>query len=258
MFSKSTTKTTLALIPYLNCEPFYQGLDALDFDVVREVPRELGRLAEEGAPTCGPLAVADYLRLRDRLDPLGDFGIAAEGPVHSVLLFARREMGQLSGARVSLTAESSTSAALVRLLLQRRYALQGVRFTREEDASDDARLLIGDRALAAASDGLESFPYVYDLGEEWHAWQSLPFVFARWVVSKDVPEDDRARIRQALENSLATWEQRVPEIAARRGAAVRLDEDGVREYLGALRYRLGPLEEHAERTFGLLLSEMDS
>jgi chorismate dehydratase len=258
MFSKSTTKTTLALIPYLNCEPFYAGLDALDFDVVREAPRELGRLAEEGLSTCGPLAVADYLRLRDRLDPLGDFGIAAEGPVHSVLLFARREIRRLSGARVGLTVESSTSAALVRLLLERRYALEGVRFVRGEDLHDDARLLIGDRALAAASEGLEDFPFVYDLGEEWHGWQALPFVFARWVVSKDVPEEDRARIRDAIEASLASWERRVPEIAARRGPAVHLDEDGVRAYLGGLRYRLGPIEELAERTFADLLEEMES
>jgi chorismate dehydratase len=258
MFSKSTTKTTLALIPYLNCEPFYAGLDALDLDVVREVPRELGRLAEAGMPTCGPLAVADYLRLRDRLDPLGDFGIAAEGPVHSVLLFARREIRRLAGAQVGLTVESSTSAALVRLLLTRRYGLDGVRFTRGEGADDAARLLIGDRALAAASEGLDDFPFVYDLGEEWHGWQALPFVFARWVVSKDVPDEERRAIREAIEASLASWEDRVPEIAARRGAAVHLDEDGVREYLAGLRYRLGPIEELAERTFGDLLAESES
>lgn len=258
MFSRSTTKTTLALIPYLNCEPFYAGLDALDFDVVREVPRELGRLAEAGMATCGPMAVADYLRLRDRFDPLGDFGIAAEGAVHSVLLFARREIGNLSGARVSLTAESSTSAALVRLLLEQRYALEGVRFVRDEDESDVARLLIGDRALRAASEGLEDFPFVYDLGQEWHGWQALPFVFARWVVSKDVPEEDRRLIRATIEASLASWEDRVPEIAARRGPSVHLDEDGVREYLGTLRYRLGPVEDLAERIFGDLLSGMES
>jgi chorismate dehydratase len=256
MFSKSTTKTTLALIPYLNCEPFYEGLSALDFEIVREVPRELGRLAEAGVATCGPMAVADYLRLRDRLDPLGDFGIASEGAVHSVLLFARREIRRLSGAQVGLTVESSTSAALVRLLLEQRYALEGVRFRRGEDAGDAARLLIGDRALRAASEGLEDFPFVYDLGEEWHAWQALPFVFARWVVAKEVPDEDRRRIEDTIAASLATWEDRIADIAARRGDEVGLDEEGVHEYLLGLRYRLGPVEELALETFGTLLSEM--
>jgi chorismate dehydratase len=256
MFSKSTTKTTLALIPYLNCEPFYGGLSALDFDVVRQVPRELGRLAESGIATCGPLAVADYLRLKDRLEPLGDFGIASEGAVHSVLLFSQREIRRLGGAQVGLTVESSTSAALVRLLLERRYALEGVRFVRGEDEGDTARLLIGDRALLAASDGLDDFPFVYDLGEEWNSWQALPFVFARWVVSKDVPDEDRRRIEEALEASLETWEDRIAEIAARRGGEVGLDEEGVLAYLRGLRYRLGPIEDMAERTFGELLAEM--
>lgn len=255
MSSKSTTKTTLALIPYLNCEPFYAGLDALDFDVVREVPRELGRLAERGVPTCGPMAVADWFRLKDRFEPLGSFGIASEGPVYSVLFFAKREIHRLSGACVGLTTESSTSAAMIRLLLERRYGLGDVRFERGEHPDDEGRLLIGDRALAAASTGLDHFPFVYDLGEEWYGWQGLPFVFARWVVSKDVPAEDRARIEAAIDASLATWEDRLADITARRGDDVGLDEEGIREYLANFHYRLGPLEALGEQTFESLLNE---
>ncbi len=257
MSSKSTTKTTLALIPYLNCEPFYGGLDALDLDVVREVPRELGRLAERGVPTCGPMAVADWFRLKDRYEPLADFGISAEGAVHSVLFFAKHEIHRLGGARVGLTAESSTSAAMIRLLLSRKYGLDGVRYERGEHEDDAGRLLIGDKALVAASEGLDDFPFVYDLGEEWYGWQGLPFVFARWTVSKDVPAEDRARIAAAVGASLDAWEDRVPEIAARRGDALGLDEDGIREYLSTFRYRLGPLEVLGEQTFESMLTERE-
>lgn len=256
MSSKSTTRTTLALIPYLNCEPFYAGLDALDLEIVREVPRELGRLADAGAASCGPMAVVDWFRLRDRFEPLGDLGIACEGPVSSVLLFARREIQRLSGARVGLTAESSTSAALVRLLLDHRYALEGVRYERGESEADDARLLIGDRALAAASTGFEDFPFVYDLGEEWLGWQALPFVYARWVVAKEVPADERRRIETAIEASLDTWESRIGEIAARRGPELHLDQEGVHDYLATFRYRIGPVEALGEQTFESLLREL--
>jgi len=255
MPSKSTTRTTLALIPYLNCEPFYDGLDRLGFDVVHEVPRELGRLADSGVATCGPMAVADTFRLRDRFEPLGDFGISCEGPAHSVLLFARREIGNLGGGRIGLTEESSTSARLVRMLLEQRYGLSA-NFERGESSHDAARLLIGDRALRAAGEGLEDFPFVYDLGEEWFGWQALPFVFARWVVSREIPEEDRVRIRETIEASLDTWEDRVGEITARRGDDLDLDEKGIHRYLSTFRYRLGPVEALGEQAFEARLNEM--
>ncbi|GJM45047.1 MAG: hypothetical protein DHS20C21_18890 [Gemmatimonadota bacterium] len=257
MSSKPTTKTTLALIPYLNCEPFYAGLDDLDFEIVREVPRELGRLADAGMATCGPMAVVDWFRLRDRFDLLGDFGIACEGPAHSVLLFSRRQIRDLGGARIGLTTESSTSVQLLRLILERQHGLADVTYERAESDDDDARLLIGDAALVAASRGQEDFPFVYDLGEEWLGWQALPFVFARWVVAKEVPADDRQLIEATIEVSLANWRLRVLEIAARRGEPFDLDAKGVLRYLSTFRYRIGAVEALGEQSFESMLKEMD-
>jgi chorismate dehydratase len=259
MSSKSTTgtPTTLALIPYLNCEPFYAGVKELGLEIVHQPPRALGRLAAQGVPTCGVMAVADVFTLRGRYEPLGDLGIACEGPAHSVLLFARREIARLARCRVGLTHESSTSARLVKLILERKYGAEGIAFERGEQPGDDGRLLIGDSALRAACHGLDGFPFVYDLGEEWYGWQGLPFVFARWVVSREVPEEDRRRILDSLESSLDGWPERLSEIAARRGPEFDLDEDGVREYLETFRYRIGPLEAMGERTFEGLLAEED-
>jgi chorismate dehydratase len=255
MSSKSTTKTTLALIPYLNCEPFYAGIDELDFEVVREHPRRLGQLAEEGVATGGPMAVADWFRLRDRFDPLGDFGIACEGPAHSVLFFSRQPIERLSGGRIGLTSESSTSVQLLRFILEQKHFQEGLEYSRELGPKDDGRLVIGDEALRAAGEGLDGFPFVYDLGQEWHGWRALPFVFARWVVSKDVPEDDRQMLADCVEKSLSGWELRIPEIAARRGREFELDGRGVKHYLSTFTYRLGPIEELGLRTFEEMLQE---
>ena len=255
MSSKSTTKTTLALIPYLNCEPFYAGIDDLDFEVVREHPRRLGQLAEEGVATGGPMAVADWFRLKDRFDLLGDFGIACEGPAHSVLFFTRQPIERLSGGRVGLTSESSTSVRLLQMVLERKHFQEGLEYSRELTPEDDGRLLIGDEALRAAGDGLDGYPFVYDLGQEWHGWRALPFVFARWVVSKDVPEEDRQTIIDSLERSLSGWELRIPEIAARRGREFDLDGQGVRQYLSTFIYRVGPVEELGQRSFLEMLEE---
>ncbi len=257
MSSKSTTKTTLALIPYLNCEPFYRGLADLDFEVVREPPRQLGALAEAGADTCGPMAVADWFRLKDRYDLLGDFGIACEGPAHSVLLFSKVEPKRLAGKRVGLTSESSTSVRLLQLILEVRHGLEGVEYTRDLSGDVDARLVIGDEALRAATEGFDDYPFVCDLGEEWWGWQAIPFVFARWVVAKGVSADERALIERTIADSLDEWRLHVPEIAARRGPEVGLDGEGVLEYLSTFRYRIGPIEDIGQRTFEDLLKELD-
>jgi len=256
MSSRSTTKTTLALIPYLNCEPFYQGLEDLDLEVVHEVPRELGKLAASGVATCGPMAVADWFRLRDRYDLLEDFGIACEGPAHSVLLFSKRTIGTLGGARIGLTTESSTSVLLLRALLAGKYGLADVTYERGAAEGADARLMIGDEALRAASEGPEDYPFVYDLGEEWHGWQALPFVFARWVVAREVPEEERARIAAAIARSLDGWKLRVPEISSRRGREFGLDGEGVLRYLSTFRYRIGPVEQLGEQTFEAMAAEL--
>jgi len=255
MSSKSTTRTTLALIPYLNCEPFYDDIDRLGFEIVYEPPSRLGALARSGAATCGPMAVADWFAVRDRYDLLGDFGIACEGPAHSVLLFAKKPIDRLGGSRVGLTSESSTSVRLVRVLLERRYGCASIEFTRALGERDDARLLIGDQALVAAGEGLGGFPFVYDLGQEWHGWQALPFVFARWVVSKDVCEDDRRRIEESIGRALDGWEDRLAEITARRGDEFGLDEEGIHDYLSTFRYRIGPIEALGEQTFESLCGE---
>jgi chorismate dehydratase len=145
----------------------------------------------------------------------------------------------------------------LRLLLEKRFTLEGLRYERGASRDDDARLLIGDAALRAASERDEAFPFVYDLGEEWYAWQSVPFVFARWVVSKDLALEERARITSRLSASLDSWEDRVSDIASRRGEELGMDEEAIREYLSSFAYRLGPLEILGEETFENLLAELD-
>ena len=42
-------------------------------------------------------------------------------------------------------------------------------------------LFIGDHALRAEATG--DYPFLYDLGELWHSFTGLPFVFALWQVN---------------------------------------------------------------------------
>src|SRR5690349_2398889 len=178
-----STATVAARIPYANAAPFYALWHDAPFAVRNLVPRELGREAEAGNVDLGLMAAGDYLRLRDRFELLAPMGVAARGPVHSVLLFSRRPAAALANALVSVTPETSTSIRLLRLLLEARRGLTDMRFVRGlEPAQADALLLIGDTAMRTRRRPPEGFVHTLDLGEDWLEWTGLPFVYAVWVV----------------------------------------------------------------------------
>src|SRR3989449_7214624 len=91
--SRLTSATVAARIPYANAAPFYALWAEAPFAVRNLVPRELGREAEAGTVDLGLMATADFLRLGDRFELLGPFGVATRGAVQSVLLFSRRPAG---------------------------------------------------------------------------------------------------------------------------------------------------------------------
>ena len=74
------TKTMLARVPYLNCAPFFHGLEADQMiEWVDLPPRRLGAEAEAGQLLGGPMALADYLRLHDRFECSGMHKCGAHG-----------------------------------------------------------------------------------------------------------------------------------------------------------------------------------
>ncbi|MHC4896175.1 MAG: MqnA/MqnD/SBP family protein, partial [Planctomycetota bacterium] len=93
---------------------------------------------------------------------------------------------------VALDVGSETSVALLKILLNREMDLSGIRFrrieptTRLDELQDDLVLLIGNAGLTADPGGRQ----VTDLGEAWHQWTGLPFVFALWLIAPDVDPDE--------------------------------------------------------------------
>src|SRR5213592_4533509 len=107
--SRLTTTTVAARIPYANAAPFYALWADAPFAVRNLAPRELGREAEAGGVDLGLMASGDFLRLRDRFELVSLLGVAARGPVQSVILFSRRPAKALGGGVISVTPETSTS-----------------------------------------------------------------------------------------------------------------------------------------------------
>jgi len=267
----------VAHIPYLNSVPYYAGVSESGLEMVDLHPRALGQAAAEGSIDAGLMSIADTFATPD-FEPLGDLGIALDGPAHSVLLFSAEPVQRLSGTTLGITGETSTSYPLLRLLLEDCYGIRPaayVRRTDEEAPGDSGVLLIGDAALRRAKrSGLEPgsieysgepfrlenadpfkepFPYVLDLAAAWKVWQGLPFVFARWMVRRDVDIDARGELLElltkTLEGNLRRLNQLAPEHAARAG----LSEHGAFAYLMGFTYQFGSAGEASIETFRDLL-----
>ena len=167
--------------------------------------------------------------------------IAARRRVRSVLLLATRPLAALR--TVAVDASSTTSVALLRILLARRFGAHPEFVPRAADATamlrdHDAALLIADAALTASAPGVEA----HDLATLWAEWTGLPFVFALWVVRDGV---DAPGLEAALLDSRAEGLENLPalvsEFSARPGWP---GGPALTAYLSELlHYALGPEEE---------------
>jgi chorismate dehydratase len=179
-------------IAFANCTPIFTALEQLrphlDYHLVPGVPSALNRLLATGVIDLCPSSSVEYVKQAGQYVILPELSISSIGPVKSVLLFSRFPLTELDGVVIGLTGESDTSVILLNIILSRFLGFRN-RYERtlgEPDSSFQqypALLLIGDKAMKAAQG--ESLPYVYDLGELWHRYTGLPFVFAFWLVRRD-------------------------------------------------------------------------
>jgi len=238
-------------ISYLNSQPFYPLLG--EHRLVAMPPRELGRLAERGEIDAGIMATADYLTLENRYEPAADLGIANHEEVRSILLYSRRPMDQLEGARIGVTEETSTSICLMRLLLEvRDGTVPGAYVRGLEDG--DAFLTIGNPALRSRRHPPAGFSYSYDLASEWWRWKKLPFVFALWVIKRTVPADEKGAFRELLERSFTQGMSELDAIAARHAGELGTAEE-LSSYLRNFHYRLGAEEKRGLEEFRRLVRD---
>lgn len=254
--SRLTTATVAARIPYANAAPFYALWADAPFAVRNLVPRELGREAEAGSVDLGLMATGDYLRLRDRFELASPaMGVATRGAVQSVLLFSRRPANALAGALISVTPETSTSIRLLRLLLDVRRGLAGVRYVRGlEPAQADALLMIGDQAMRMRQKRPEGFTHTLDLGSDWLEWTGLSFVYAVWAVRTALEVGVKADLGAFLESSLAAGLADLPAVARQQTGPGWTPEE-TEAYLRRFHYRLGPEDLVGMERFEALVAE---
>jgi chorismate dehydratase len=197
-------------IEYANCTPLFtaltSGCDCADYNFITGVPARLNTLLANGDIDLCPSSSIEYGKAFEKYCLLPDLSISSIGPVKSVLLFSSIPLEQLGNRSIGLTTESATSVALLKIILSRQFGFTNdfsctsLPFPAALD-SFAGLLLIGDAALRAAAQG--NGYYVYDLGELWYAFTGLPFVFALWIVRRDVAIAKSSEILALSEKLLA-------------------------------------------------------
>jgi len=241
-------------IKYANCTPIFTALashfDCSGYRFVDGVPAQLNAMLRSGAIDLSPSSSIEYAMAHEQYCLLPELSISAIGAVKSVFLFSRVPVEELDGCSIALSAESDTSVNLLKVLLSRKYGLQNS-FERTSLPLAEALklypglLLIGDSALKGAASGAGF--HCYDLGELWHAFTGLPFVFALWIVRRDAAKAKHAGLAVLARDLIAAKKLAYgsyPEIAAGCPEREWIGEAELVDYWNTISYEL--TEAHLE------------
>ena len=162
---------------------------------------------------------------------------------------------------LALDEGSRTSAALVRILLQKQYGLRPELRPLPideswQDADADAVLIIGDRAMNPLHDN--QFQLEIDLGQWWHELTGAPFVFAMWAARGGIDADQLTIIDDRLSGSRDAGLAASDEIARTESESYGLTlQQGVDYFQKYLHFTLGVAERKALSRFRKLAVDMD-
>ncbi|MDR3566879.1 MAG: menaquinone biosynthesis protein [Syntrophobacteraceae bacterium] len=255
----------LGRIDFLNVLPIYHALEAgmveNPFEIIAGDPARLNDLCAGAELDISPVSSIEYARRAELYQIVPEISISSAGEVKSVLLLSRMPVEGLTGKRVLLSSKSQTSVGLLKVLCMRygvtpKFETGSCLECFVESERPDACLAIGDEALRLAASGL--YPHVLDLGAAWLKWTGLPFVFAVWVVRRDVVRDKSAQLPRAIEALLSSkrWGlaniSRICEVAAQTGLMQAREFE---EYYRCLQYELNEPEKRGLELFYTSLVE---
>ncbi|TVM35891.1 menaquinone biosynthetic enzyme MqnA/MqnD family protein [Oceanidesulfovibrio marinus] len=261
------TKISMKLgrIGYLNVLPIYEPIESgdpdvlgdLDFEIVSGPPSYLNDRMAAGELPISSMSSVEYGRRHEQYLLIPDLGIGSRGPVQSVLLLSRKPIKELNGGGILVSAQTHTSATLLRMLLADHYGLDSLRYTTgnatavlESGERPQAILCIGDEALTLRRH--PDYPVRLDLGEAWREWTGLPFIFGLWGVSRKAFQEQPAQLRAAARALLASKRAgvaKLPSLLPAVSQTTGMTVDELTDYFAGLVYDLGPEELDGLRAF---------
>ena len=185
-------KIKVGVVNYLNTKPLLYGLQRPPvnekIELVAAYPAKLADMLINNEIDVGLIPVAAIPELSSWFI-VGDHCIGTEGEIASVCLFSEVPMNEIK--KVYLDYQSRSSVALLQWLMKEYWGIDPeIIHARDESYRDEikgttAGLVIGDRALEQR----RISTFIHDLGSEWRAITGLPFVFAAWVSTRQLPDD---------------------------------------------------------------------
>ncbi len=189
---------------------------------------------ESGIVSTALMSVVDYQESQRELFLLPAGMIGCDGPTLTVRIYSKVPPTEISV--VHGDTDSHTSVVLAQVILAQRYG-RSVRMLSHAAHEGDHRggpetmLLIGDKVVNAAPDSNE-YRYQLDLGEEWKALTGLPFVFAMWMMRRDMVDMELAQmLAEARAQGAAMTERLLDRHCAEKGWPRDLARQYFTEYL---------------------------
>ena len=246
---------TIGRVVDLNFEPFYidmvrRGIVLQDVSL-KDVPQAL----RDGEISAGPVSLVDSFSLEDICLPVAGFCLSASDKAGSNLLYSKKPIEELSGAVIAAASADSTTRKLFQVLLAQKYMGNADHFVAMPD-EHDAFVISGDDALRRRR-GARGYGHRYDLGEEWHAMTSLPFVFARWMARKELSEEDTLLVEDTLYVGLEDGVDSLFHLADPKDHLLMMARDIV-DYIIGYRYFVGLSERKSIDLFKEYLAKLPS
>jgi chorismate dehydratase len=236
----------IGAVGFMNTLPLAEGLERHlpGAVILRTTPARIADDLEAGALDVGLVPVA-ALAANPSWKIVPGLGIAAEGPVRSVLLLSRVPAHRIR--RLVLDPASRTSNRLARLWLRHAFGADPAAVTGPADPA--RRLDAGDAAVVIGNDALFwNTPVAerVDLARAWTDWTGLPFVFAVWAG----PGADAPGLAEGLSACYGENAQRLGDLAERAAPGDPARRDLIESYLRTnIRYRLGSREREGMARF---------
>jgi chorismate dehydratase len=240
------SKIKISAVAYTNTKPFIYGISHSDvlnkIDLSLDIPSDCAAKLINNQVDIGLIPVA-AIPFVPNANIVADYCIGSVGAVNSVFIFSNVPVEEIKTVR--LDSHSRTSNNLAKVLLK-FYWKKEVEFTTDVNAATDALVLIGDRTFGKK----ETYPFAYDMGEEWMHFTGLPFVYAAWVANKPIDQSFIDEFNKALALGLAQRTELLNELPIQQGFDLK-------DYLfNKLDFDLTPKKREALDLFLLYISRL--
>ena len=230
----------------LSFEPFYIDMERRGVQLVDVGLNQVAEAIREGEIDGGPLPLTDSFAMEDIATPIAGFCLASAARSGSNLVYSRVPLEELKSGRIALSDVDPTTVQLLQVLLDKKYKVGSAELVQTAD-EHDALVISGDAALRRRR-GMRGYGHRYDLGDEWHDFTDLPFVFSRWMRRSDMEHREAMLLEDTLYVGLEEGVDSLFHLSEPRENLLMLARD-VMEYIIGYRYFVGLSEQKSMDLF---------